>query len=210
MDKVEKEPTGLLMKLFIAGIGSVFLTLVISDFFEAAFPIIKSDGTDLKSIMIYNFIGVALIEEFSKWIFLVFCTWKNKHFNFLYDGIVYGVFVSLGFATLENCLYVFQPDGGISTAILRAVLSVPAHAFFGVFMGYHYGIARMNKNQKKGYMFFLLLSLLVPILLHGIFDFCLSGDNILFIALYAVFVIVLYVVSFKRIKRLSKNDKYIN
>ena len=171
MDKVEKEPTSLLIKLFIAGIFSVFLTLLISEFSEAIFPFIDGEATDVKSIVIYNFIGVALIEEFSKWIFLFICTWKNKHFNFLYDGIVYGVFVSLGFATLENCLYVFQPNGGIGTALLRAILSVPAHAFFGVFMGYYYGIARMNKNQKKGYIFYILLSLLIPVFLHGTFDF---------------------------------------
>ena len=210
MDRVEKEPRGLLIGLFLAGVAAVFLTLILSDLSESLLPILKQEGPDIKSLIIYNFLGVALIEEFCKWIFLVLCTWKNKHFNFLFDGIVYGVFVALGFATLENFLYVFNPEGGISTAILRAVLSVPAHAFFGVFMGYYYGIARMNKNQKKGCLIFIVLSLIVPVLLHGIFDFCLSGEHLIYIAIYAIFIIILYVVSFRRIKRLSKNDKSIS
>ena len=67
-----------------------------------------------------------------------------------------------------------------------------------------------GKNQKKGCLIFIVLSLIVPVLLHGIFDFCLSGEHLIYIAIYAIFIIILYVVSFKRIKRLSKNDKSIS
>lgn len=209
MDRIEKEPKGLLIKLFIAGIGAILLTLILSDVSKLLFPILESNDTDIKTLFIYNYFGVGLIEEFSKWIFLLLCTWKNKNFNFLFDGIVYAVFISLGFATVENCLYVFF-GGGISTALLRAVLSVPGHVFFGVFMGYYYGLARMNKNLKKSTLFYLIMSFILPVFLHGTFDFCLAVDSLMFVAIYAIFVIILYIISFKKIKQMSKNDKYIN
>jgi len=209
MDKVEKEPTSLLVKLFIGGIGAILLTIILSDLAELFLPVIKTTKTDIKSLIIYNFVGVALIEEFSKWFFLLICTWKNKNFNYLFDGIVYGFFVSIGFATVENFLYVYHTDGGIYVAILRALLSVPAHAFFGVFMGYYFGLARMNKNKKKPWLWYFLVSLLLPIVLHGTFDFCLSIGTLTYTAIYILFVLSLYVLSFKKIKKLSKNDKII-
>ena len=94
-------------------------------------------------------------------------------------------------------------------AILRALLSVPAHAFFGVFMGYYFGLARMNKNKKKPWLWYFLVSLLLPIVLHGTFDFCLSIGTLTYTAIYILFVLSLYVLSFKKIKKLSKNDKII-
>lgn len=209
MDKIEKEPVGLLFRLFVGGMLAVGLTISISHLAKDSFPILVSDSTDIKTLLIYNFLGVALIEEACKWIMLFIFTWRNKNFNFLFDGIVYGVFVAIGFATVENFLYVFSEGGGIITALLRAVLSVPAHAFFGVFMGYYYGLSKMDHNRKKGFLLFMIMSLLIPILLHGIFDLCLSINKWEFIAVYVVFVLLLYSVSFKRIKHLSKNDRYI-
>ena len=209
MDKTEKEPVGLLFRLFVGGMVAVALTISISRLAKGHFAILTNEATDIKSLIIYNFLGVALIEEACKWIMLFIFTWRNKNFNFLFDGIVYGVFVAIGFATVENFLYVFSNDGGFVTALLRAVLSVPAHAFFGVFMGYYYGLSKMDHNRKRGFLLFLILSLLIPILLHGTFDFCLSINSWMFMAAYALFVIILYIVSFGRIKHLSKNDRYI-
>ena len=77
MDRVEKEPRGLLIGLFLAGVAAVFLTLILSDSSESLLPILKQEGPDIKSLIIYNFLGVALIEEFCKWIFLVLCTFHT-------------------------------------------------------------------------------------------------------------------------------------
>ena len=166
---------------------------------------IPEDFTELPlfGIFIYAFIYVGFIEEFSKWFFVKNITWNNKEFNHIYDAIVYSVFVSLGFATLENIMYVFTGD--IWTAILRAILSVPGHVFFGVFMGYHYGLAKQasinnNKELEKKHM---ILSVLIPTILHGTFDFLLMTQNVTMILFYLVFVIFLYIHAFKRIKRFS-------
>ncbi len=208
-DKVEKEPPVLLMVLLLCGATAVLATLAMSSIAKDTFPILASKKIDFKTVFIKNFIGIALIEEFFKWFFLNIVTWRNKNFNFLFDGVVYGVFVALGFATLENFLYVFNYSGGLITALLRALLSVPGHCFFGVFMGYYFGLARMEKNANKGWFLFYIMSLAVPVLLHGIFDFCLSWDQRVYIIIYAVFVTILYLVSFRRIRKLSQNDKYI-
>ena len=136
-DKLEKEPSGLLAKLFMGGIGAIGLTTLIS-FIGVYILGIPEEfiGLPIWALALYSYLFIALTEEFSKWFFVKTITWNNKEFNHIYDAIVYSVFVSLGFATLENIMYVFE--GGIGTALLRAVLSVPGHVFFGVFMGYYY------------------------------------------------------------------------
>lgn len=203
-DRLEKEPKSLLIKLLFGGVGSVILTLVISGFILAFFPMFESyEGLDTFELFIYAFIVVALVEEFSKWIFLKLITWKNKEFGHIYDAIVYAVFVSLGFATLENILYVL--NGGLATGLMRAVLSVPGHAFFGVFMGYYYGIAKKHEivNEKSKSLKHLFFSILIPVILHGIFDFCLMSGSIKLFIVYLLFVIGLYIYAFMTVKKVA-------
>lgn len=211
----EKEPIKLLLSLLGVGILCCFLTVLITFVILIFFPFLES-GAVMKSgnlflIFIYCFIEVGLIEEFSKWIFNISIGWNNKEFDHIYDAIVYSVFVSLGFATFENILYVGMY--GVETAFLRAVLSVPAHAFFGVFMGYYIGLSKLTsynnkKNLSKKYMTF---SLLIPSLLHGLFDFCLLSQSLFLLLLFGVLVISLYVFGIKKIKQFSNiKTKFIN
>ena len=203
-DKVEKEPFALLVGLFFSGIGSVIVTLILSIFVYLLPMCNPSTGTNLFELFFGVFIGIALVEEFSKWIFVRLITWKNKAFTHIYDAVVYAVFVSLGFATLENILYVI--DGGISLAIMRAILSVPMHVFCGVFMGYYYGLAKQSEiyNRKELVGRNILLSLLVPVLLHGFFDYCLITGEPLLLIVFFIFVILMYIFAFRRIFILSK------
>ena len=139
-DKLEKEPTSLLASLLVAGVGSAFLTLTLSTILVKLIPFFGSEyytSFDPMSLALYVFVGIALIEEFSKWVFIYSIAWKNKEFNHVYDAIVYCVFVSLGFATFENLLYVFSSESiasAFSVAFGRMIFSVPGHAFFGVLM----------------------------------------------------------------------------
>jgi len=203
-DKVEKEPTGLLIGLFFSGIGSIIVTLLLSELVYKIPMCNPSEGESLFELFFGVFIGIALVEEFSKWIFVRLITWKNKAFTHIYDAVVYAVFVSLGFATLENILYVF--NGGISVAIMRALLAVPLHTFCGVFMGYYYGLAKQSEiNQRKDLQGRnMLLSVLVPVLLHGFYDYCLITENTILLLVFFVFVILLYIFAFRRIIKLSK------
>lgn len=210
-DKIEKEPTPLLVKLALGGVGSVVLTLIISFAMGVVFPFFSmSDTTTLNpiSLAIYVFIGIALIEEFSKWLFIYSIAWKNKAFNHVYDAIVYSVFVSLGFATIENILYVFGNDTffeALKVAIMRMILSVPGHAFYGVMMGYYIGLAKLthvNNIQDKSKKY-LILSILVPTTFHFLFDYLLMLNYEFSFTLFLIFVVFMFSTALSKVKRLS-------
>ena len=106
----DKEPRSLIIKLFLGGLGAFVLTIIITLLLSLFFPSLLSDtmDTDLISLFFHVFFGVALIEEFSKWIFVYNISYNSKEFDQMYDMIVYAVFVSLGFACIENIFYVLN------------------------------------------------------------------------------------------------------
>ncbi len=161
-DQHEREPLGLLVKSFFFGVISTLITLLISWPISRLVPL---DPTSLTQQAVHAFLLVALIEEFSKFIFVRWVLYPNKNFNEPFDGIVYSVTVSLGFAGLENILYVM--DGGVETAVLRMFTAVPAHASFGVLMGYFLGKAKFE--HKKGH--YAIYALGVATLFHGAYDY---------------------------------------
>lgn len=197
-DKIEKEPLTLLLKLFISGVLSAIVALFLT---KGISSLININNQFYKS-----FIKVSFIEEICKWIFIYLITWKNKEFNYKFDAIVYCIFVSLGFAFIENIGYSFSY--GLTTSLLRAIISVPGHAFFAIYMGYYLGMAKMNyskHNNKDGFKY-TLYSLLIPTALHGIYDYCLGGQNSGLYILFIIFIIALYILSFKTINTSSNMD----
>ena len=208
-----KEPILLLLKLFILGIISCFLVLKLSDVLRLFFPFMnmKVKDMDFINVLLYSFIGVALVEEICKWIMLYIGGYRNKEFDELYDIIVYAVFVSLGFAFFENIVYVFY-NGQLRTALLRALSAIPGHACDAVFMGYYLSFAKQAfyQGNKKIEIKYIVLSILIPTILHGIYDFCLmSGYNIL-VLVFIIFVISLYIISIDKIKNVASINKKIN
>lgn len=210
-DKLEKEPTSLLASLLIAGVGSAFLTLTLSTILVKLIPFFGSEyytSFDPMSLALYVFVGIALIEEFSKWVFIYSIAWKNKEFNHVYDAIVYCVFVSLGFATFENLLYVFSSESiasAFSVAFGRMIFSVPGHAFFGVLMGYYLGLAKLTsfngiKDKSKKY---LMLSMIIPTICHFLFDYLLMINLEYSFLLFIVFVVIMFSTALSKVKRLS-------
>jgi RsiW-degrading membrane proteinase PrsW (M82 family) len=163
-DHHEREPIGLLLRAFLFGVLSVIVTLIISSIIS---QFVTIDESSLSEQAVHAFIIVALVEEFSKFIFVRGILYRSNHFNEPFDGIVYSVMVSMGFATLENVLYVF--DGGMGTALMRMFTAVPAHATFAVLMGFYLGKAKFE--HKKGY--YALHALGVATLFHGAYDYCL-------------------------------------
>lgn len=231
-DRCEKEPLKLLALLFGVGVVSCIPTLICELAFDSlntkAFEIIGFSiaEEDLGKNVIYqfvdNFFCVAFVEEFFKWLFMYIVTKNNKNFDSLFDGIVYAVFVSLGFASFENIFYVLE--GGLATAAIRAVTSIPGHMFFGVFMGYYYGqwhLQKVASDYEKIYAKcglitikppafrggkYMALCMIVPILFHGFYDFCLSVDSALLNLVFFLFLIFLYIKSFSTIKKMSAAD----
>jgi len=205
-----KEPKGLLFLLFFGGILSCVYVIFISVFLNFI-PVFQMDFNKLNFIekIINIFIGISLVEELSKWLILYLISYNHKEFDELYDMIIYATFVSLGFACFENILYVLE--GGFTVGILRAVLAVPGHVWDAVFMGEYLGIAkicRLNGRkdlEKKN----ILLSIIIPFVLHGIYDFCLELENYLAITLFFVFVVIMYIISIKKIKKIALVDSKI-
>ncbi len=208
-DTVEKEPPSLLWKLFFCGALTTISAIIIGLLGEGVLDIFIEDKSSFLYLLIDNFILTALVEEGGKYFVLKKLTWKNKEFNYTFDGVVYAVAVSLGFATLENILYVF--DNGIGTALTRAAFSVPGHVIDAVFMGYFYGLARYAEGvgEEKDVRLHLKEALLIPVAMHGFYDFCLSTDKTVFLILFFVYEIVITVITVKQFKKLSKTDTLI-
>ena len=204
-DTIEKEPLSLLASLFFWGALTVVSAVVIGAIMEAVAEEIFERDT-LTWLILDNFIMTALVEEGGKYFVLKRKTWKSPEFDYLFDAIVYAVVVSLGFATVENILYVVDSD--LSTALLRAVLSVPGHAIDGVFMGCFYGLAKRydlagNRRKCRAY---LRRALWVPVLIHGFYDFCLSTEDDFFIMLFFVFEIIVTALAYRTVKKFSRED----
>ena len=169
------------------------------------------DLTVPKDSFLYNvilyFVIVAFAEEGAKFFMLRRHTWNTPEFNCRYDGVVYAVFVSLGFALWENISYVMSY--GFTTAIVRALTAIPGHACFGVFMGVFYGIAKKYDyaNTQGKMKFFSILSVVIPALLHGTYDYIASIESGTWY--FVGFVAVLFAVSYLLVGRMSKKDQYI-
>jgi len=162
-DRHEREPLLLLFISFLYGALSVVVTWMIS---MPVNLLILTKEEDVVHQFVNAFFKVALIEEFSKFIFVRFILFYNKNFNEPFDGIVYAVMVGMGFATLENIAYVFQY--GLVTGILRVFTAVPAHATFAVMMGFFLGKAKFTHRQRIGLS---VGALLAATFFHGLYDY---------------------------------------
>ncbi len=163
-DKYNKEPLGLLIKCFFMGVLSAALAVLIEiwggNMLSKWMP-----ERNVAHLLLESFFIVALTEEWCKYFMLKKFAYRHAAFDEPFDGIVYSVMVSMGFATIENVGYVMQY--GMDTAVMRMFLSVPAHGAFAVLMGYFVGIAKMDSTKET---INLAKGLLLATLFHGIFD----------------------------------------
>ena len=198
----DKEPKKLLRKLFLFGIGTIIPILILELIVDG---IISTDNnSNLVLLFIATFVGVGLIEEGAKWVVTNKCIYNDPEFNHAYDAIVYAVFASLGFALIENILYVVQLGFGIG--LLRAIITVPSHACDGVFMGYFIGKARQesfNNNQTEANKN-MLYSLLFPIIAHTLFDYFIFSQRGILLVVFILYTIAMFVVSFILVNKVSK------
>lgn len=186
-DKYNREPLGLLVMSFILGMLTIIPAIILEKTFGLSMESLGS--ASLMAVAMFAYGVVALSEEGCKFLVLRFYCYPKKAFDDPFDGIIYAVMVSMGFATLENIGYVLEH--GIGTGITRMFLSVPAHATFAVLMGYHVGLAKFYPARRN---YYLLMGLLWAVVFHGTFDFFLFiGDSILhFAGALASFIIAIY------------------
>ncbi len=170
-DRYEHEPSKHLLVSFFLGCLSVIPAIFLEYSYDLILP---NNNSSIANTAFLAFVVVAFSEEISKYLMLNFYAYKLPEFDEPMDGIVYGVMVSLGFAAVENLTYVFIYDGGWVTAILRMFTAVPAHASFGVFMGFYFGYAWLHKKHQLRYKIY---GLFIAVLLHGTYDFFLLQNK---------------------------------
>ncbi len=204
---VDREPRKLLLKCFFGGILSILMTLILVLPFNGI-----SMPTGFAKSFYDAFVTAGIPEELSKWLILYWLVRKAPAFDQYYDGIIYAVFVSMGFALVENIMYVMNGDMG--TVISRAIMAVPGHMLFAVAMGYYFSMAKFDTPQKA--KVHMAMSLIIPIALHGTYDFLLmytssKADHspLLAVGIIIVFVlfdIYLWRLGLKRIKAHKSKD----
>ena len=206
-DRLEKESPYMLGSMVKAGILSSLIALVVEFIGQFLLNALVPQTSPAYNVLLY-FGLVAFAEEGAKFYMLKRSSWHNREFNCQYDGVVYAVFVSLGFALWENISYVMRY--GFSTALVRAVTAIPGHACFGVFMGVFYGLARGyafvgEKTKSKSMRIFCVV---VPAFIHGAYDYIASMNNSNSNLFFLIFIAVMFCVSFVLVRRMSNNDHY--
>ena len=209
-DKYEKEPMRMLLLAFFLGILAIPL-----DFLVVAIINLVMPG---ETVFYSAFWEAGIPEELCKWTLFMIVIWNNKNFNEFFDGIVYACFISLGFACIENIMYVFGSEtfgSAFHTGVLRALLSVPGHFLFAVIMGYFLGLAKFQPEKRSKY---LILSLVCAMIAHGIFDYLLmlseafSESNLewmgtLLFILFIYFDVKMWKFGLKRIEKLQEQTR---
>ena len=214
LDRIEKEPPGLLLKLALFGALSGLAAGAIEGALTRVLDVTLG-GSTLR-LVLENFLAVALVEEACKrWVVLKFA-WNHPAFDYRFDAVVYCVFSALGFAALENILYV--AEYGFAVAVSRALLSVPGHCFFAVYMGIYLGQAKMAERAMQRYYIelpdetpgqYLRASVLGPTLLHGFWDFSLSVGGWLMTILFYLFVLAFFIDAYRKLRFAAGSDEQL-
>jgi protease PrsW len=200
-DKYEKEPIGLILRGLLAGVIIIFPVALI----ERGLTLISPLVSGLQKAAYDGFIVAGATEELFKFgaVYLLF--WKNRNFNEKFDGIVYAVSVSLGFAAIENLFYVY--DGSVKVGLLRAITAVPGHTLFGVLMGYYLGLAKFIPSESRS---LLWKSFYIPMLFHGTYDFLILSNHPVLMLCFIPFMIILWVTGLKRMRKLNEVSVFRN
>lgn len=208
-DTYEKEPLRFLVRAFI---GGAVVTLYALAAEMAVHPFIASVPFKAVRFLLFAFISAGLIEEGAKYFRFRTLVYGDRNFNEPFDAIVYAVMISLGFAALENvgvaASLFFTKGAGVSFAvvIMRALISVPAHACFAMIMGHYFALARFGDADSRSVN--IAKALWVPALLHGAFDFFLfvkMGAGLLFLA---VLLRVAWLAAFSVMKQASDGSPF--
>jgi len=205
-DEAEPEPAGLLGNLIVQGIFAALASIVLETAGQTVLNALVDAGSPIYTVLL-AFLVVAAVEEGTKLFFLKRRTWYDPNFNYRFDGVVYAVFVSLGFAAFENVKYVMSY--GLSVAVPRALLAIPGHMGFAVFMGAMYGRAklRFDFGDRAGCKLNLICGYLLAVFLHGFYDTCAMAGTPVATVVFLVFVAAMYIIVFRLIKHEARTDR---
>ena len=221
-DRLNPEPLGKLLLTFFVGCLSVLPASVMEGLLMPLAP--SAETMPVQNGLFDGYVVAGLSEELCKLLLLLWVIWRSRHFDEYFDGIVYAVFLSLGFACVENIMYVVTNDDPMMVATTRGLLAVPAHFLFAVIMGYHLALAKFDLPKRRSHLWHALI---YPVLLHGTYDALLmvsdgltkgSGDEAtigtalagVLIVVFLVFDVLMWRWGIKRIKRMQERSKEQN
>ncbi|NLW40026.1 MAG: PrsW family intramembrane metalloprotease [Tissierellia bacterium] len=202
-DKYDREPLKVLLLTYLLGALTVIPIIIVEEIL-LSFNIFGGTLSNLYTA----FIVAGFTEEFFKREVILRIPYKTKYFNEKLDGIVYGVFSSMGFATVENIVYVvYRYANNPHVGLYRGIFSVPAHAVFGITMGYYLSLAkfdtdriRARKNMRR--------SLYMPILLHGTFNFILMTNIPQLSILFIPYVIYIWWINQRKLSKFIYDSRH--
>jgi protease PrsW len=198
-DKYEKEPIGMILKGLVFGAIIILPVALI----ESLLMKVGSSLSVISKAAWDGFFVAGFTEELFKYLIVLLLFFRNRNFNERYDGIVYAVSVSLGFAGIENILYVFQH--GMTTGLLRAFTAVPAHMIMGIVMGYYLGLARFIPLKRKQY---LMLAFFMPVVIHGFYDFVLMSQHPVLLAIFIPLMGFYWWIALRDIKKHQQDSAF--
>lgn len=218
-DRKHKEPIHMILISLVSGIFTICLALLIGQIILPNLEIIISGIFSYNTDSLIRIFVLALVEEYSKLVVLYLFISKNKSFDDIYDGFVYSTLISLSFGVFETLLYVFKEpnfSSMTSLAILRSITTIPLHLICGIVMGYYVGVEKFSWGTHKR-INKLLMSLIIPTIIHFIYNYSLSimtinfTNNGVFLIFMITFFIPFYIIAISYIKRtIFMNDKYVN
>lgn len=199
-DSANPEPPKMLMKAFFYGMVSTVVTFIFLPVTEMIGDITMLDDNPLALAFKQAFFSAALPEEGAKLLMLWLLLRNNPYFDERFDGIVYAVCVGMGFAAVENVLYLFNNyDSWLSVGIARALFAVPGHFFDAVIMGYYYSHYHFGTRRNPATKALILAA---PVVAHGIYDGILFSydidDGV------AVVALILFLIFFNRLKKTGR------
>ena len=166
-DRKSPEPWGQLLKAFFMGVLSIPIALLLTIPLNPC-VLWAAQAGDVAAQIADAFFSAAIPEEAAKLLMLWLLLRKNKYFDEHMDGIVYAVFISMGFAAVENVLYLADSyDQFIAVGITRALFAVPGHFCYAILMGYYFSLVKFSSTPSVKNK---VLVLLAPVLAHGIYD----------------------------------------
>lgn len=202
MDRHDREPIRLLSKVFLFGMLSSIPILII-EMLLVRFNVFAG----LLGIIFQSFIVAGLTEEFIKRLVVMKTAFNHPAFNEKMDGIIYCAFAALGFAAVENVMYLISYFQDVpSVALYRAIFSVPGHMLFAVTMGYYLALSKYAQSPGMSQNYYSK-SLLYPVLLHGTFNTILSL-NIPILLVFVPFIIFLWIYNMKKLNAFYKESKH--
>ncbi|WP_283594738.1 PrsW family intramembrane metalloprotease [Paraclostridium bifermentans] len=198
-DKYDKEPIKVLIRLFFIGTLISIPAIAIEDILLKA-----KIGNSHLNLIYTAFVVAAATEEILKIMILIPYTLRSRHYTEKLDGIVYSIFTTLGFATIENLIYIFHGNqlNLLQIGLARAVISIPAHVLFAINMGYYLSMYKFNLDKPKVKKVFLAKLILIPIALHGVFDILAMIKTTWASICFVIYLIYLWKIS------LDKLDEY--